>query len=373
MSQHLLMGAINTETNQYEYPLIADKQKKYKCPSCDKPVIFKKGIIKRPHFAHCKSDSPCAYYDKPNESQIHKDAKNLMKLILETKINDLRFYRTCLNCKKISVMQLDITKLLNYKVCLEHKFVYKEKKRIADVALIYDDKIHYIFEIYHTHKTRDGDRPEPFFEINAEQLIIDVNKNDMIIECVREHICHKCKIELEKKYEEELKRLQEEELKRKQEEEERKRKQEEEELKKKQEEEEYERKILAKIERQKKELEKRERQKKEFEEEHERRAKEQRKRKAEEEEYERRAKEERERRAKEEHERKVKEECEKREKQEIERKAKETLYLNSLNQNELENLNFARQFFGTNFILERTNGYIKFFEKEKEDKLEMVC
>ena len=48
-----------------------------------------------------------------------------------------------------------------------------------------------------------------------------------------------------------------------------------------------------------------------------------------------------------------------------ERKAKEILYLNSLNANELKNLNFVKQFFGSNFILEQTNGYIKFFEKER--------
>ncbi len=56
------------------------------------------------------------------------------------------------------------------------------------------------------------------------------------------------------------------------------------------------------------------------------------------------------------------------EKREIERKAKGILYLNSLNANELKNLNFAKQFFGSNFILEQTNGYIKFFEKEKDEK-----
>ena len=79
MSNHLSMGAINKTTNQHEHPKIANKINKYKCPSCEKDVIFRNGKIKQPHFAHYKSDNPCYYYDKPNESQIHKDAKLLMK------------------------------------------------------------------------------------------------------------------------------------------------------------------------------------------------------------------------------------------------------------------------------------------------------
>lgn len=70
------MGAINKHTNQYEYPKIA-VENKYKCPDCEKDVIFKCGKIKQPHFAHYKSDNPCYYYDKPSESQIHKDGKML--------------------------------------------------------------------------------------------------------------------------------------------------------------------------------------------------------------------------------------------------------------------------------------------------------
>jgi hypothetical protein len=41
MSNHFSMGAINKTTNKYEYPRIATKGKnKYKCPCCEKDVIF---------------------------------------------------------------------------------------------------------------------------------------------------------------------------------------------------------------------------------------------------------------------------------------------------------------------------------------------
>ena len=74
MSNHFSMGAINKTTNNYEYPKIANKINKYKCPFCEKDVIFRNGKIKQPHFAHYKSDNPCSYYEKPNETQIHKDS-----------------------------------------------------------------------------------------------------------------------------------------------------------------------------------------------------------------------------------------------------------------------------------------------------------
>lgn len=97
MSNHFSMGAINKTTNEYEYPKIANKINKYKCPSCDKNVIFRNGKIKQPHFAHYKSNSPCYYYDKPNESQIHKDAKLLMKTLLDNK-KCINIYRKCYYC-----------------------------------------------------------------------------------------------------------------------------------------------------------------------------------------------------------------------------------------------------------------------------------
>jgi len=40
MSNHFSMGAINKTTNKYEYPKIANKINKYKCPFCEKDVIF---------------------------------------------------------------------------------------------------------------------------------------------------------------------------------------------------------------------------------------------------------------------------------------------------------------------------------------------
>lgn len=226
MSNHFSMGAINKTTNEYEYPKIANKINKYKCPSCDKNVIFRNGKIKQPHFAHYKSNSPCYYYDKPNESQIHKDAKLLMKTLLDNK-KCINIYRKCNYCNSnetdsddsfISYDNTEIEYFLNITIDkyndtqsnIEYKFNYNDSKKSADVALLQGNELKYIFEICYKNKTKEENRPEPWFEIKAEKLINETNtgKNvnedgEIEIECIRDYKCVYCKDkeELEKKKE----------------------------------------------------------------------------------------------------------------------------------------------------------------------------
>ena len=84
MAQSIRLGAINRITERYESIYIACKNNSYKCPDCNKDVILRQGLINRHHFAH-KKDSNCSYYEHPNESQIHKDAKMNMKRLIENK------------------------------------------------------------------------------------------------------------------------------------------------------------------------------------------------------------------------------------------------------------------------------------------------
>lgn len=89
------LGALNKNTREYVCPKMANKKDKYVCPDCDRDLIFVNGKIKIQHFRHSiTNNNPCNYYDKPNETQIHKDAKLLMKKILEDKTK-LSFYRKC--------------------------------------------------------------------------------------------------------------------------------------------------------------------------------------------------------------------------------------------------------------------------------------
>ena len=198
MSNHFSMGAINKETLKYEYLKIASKENNYKCPSCDKDVIFRKGKIKQSHYAHKKSDNPCYYYDRPSESQIHKDAKMLMKMLLDNKTN-MAFYRKCYNYCEDPDYIFEITPDTysdSTTAIIEYKFQYNNSNRSADVALVENDNIKYIFEICYKNKTKEENRPEPWVEIDAETFINNINSNEtnseILIECKREHKCGVC-------------------------------------------------------------------------------------------------------------------------------------------------------------------------------------
>jgi uncharacterized protein YkuJ len=190
MSQLLALGAINKLTNEYVYPKIANKKDEYICPDCNKDLILCQGEIKVHHFRH-KVDTvkPCRHYSNPTETQIHKDAKMLLKTLLERKI-PISFIRSCCSCKKNEEYEIPaITETSN--IYIEYSFDFNGQK-IADVAYIDNDQILCIFEICNTHKTCSKNRPEPWFEIDAETLVKIANDMHLIsleIPCIR---CEKC-------------------------------------------------------------------------------------------------------------------------------------------------------------------------------------
>lgn len=188
----LPLGAINQDTNKYVYPLIANKNDNYNCIECNQKLILRKGNIRVHHFAHCKSDNPCNYYTKPTESQIHKDAKMLLKQLLESK-RPISFIRTCRRCR--SKEEYEIPEMDNgSNIHIEYRFEYNGLK-IADVAYTDMNDIVCLFEIYHTHKTKNENRPEPWFELNASSIIYSVNttkESPLKINCIRSELCEKC-------------------------------------------------------------------------------------------------------------------------------------------------------------------------------------
>jgi len=186
----LSLGAINKITGEYVYPKIANKKDEYICSECNKDLILCQGEIRVHHFRH-KIDTinPCHHYSNPTETQIHKDAKLLLKNILEKKM-PISFIRNCCCCKKneeFQIPEIGETSIIQ----LEYRFEFNGIK-IADIAYIEDGELLCIFEICHTHKTCSENRPEPWFEINAETLIKfanDTNLTSLQIPCIR---CEKC-------------------------------------------------------------------------------------------------------------------------------------------------------------------------------------
>lgn len=205
----ILLGAINKATNAYVYPKAASKKDKYKCPDCNKNLIFCKGAINTPHFRHhTDSVNPCYYYDTPNEAQIHKDAKMLLKKIIDDGVK-LTFKRDCSECgcsKRFKIKETNE----ETKIKLEHSFKYNGR-RSADVAYVEGKEIKYIFEICNTHSTHEDSRPDPWFEIDALSFIQKVNKREswvkMRIPCKRMIDCDKCVSEKRMREEREEKRI----------------------------------------------------------------------------------------------------------------------------------------------------------------------
>lgn len=191
------LGGINKKTNKYEYPRIAIKTNKYMCPDCSKGLILRKGKIKVHHFAHYK-DGNCSYYNHPSETQIHKDAKLLLKMLFEQK-TPITIERKC-DFNDECIQTVDIPEITeSSSIIIEHRFTYNDELKIADVAYIDDGKLVYIFEICHTNKTDRNNRPDPWFEIDAITLINQVNNvsdigSQLIIQCIRQETCDKCNL-----------------------------------------------------------------------------------------------------------------------------------------------------------------------------------
>jgi uncharacterized protein YkuJ len=190
---HLLsIGAMNKITGEYVYPKIANKQEHYVCPECNKDVIFCNGEIRVRYFRHKFDINPCFYFDKPNETQKHKNGKLLMQKVIENKTH-VTFSRCCNRCNKIDEYEIpEIGE--NSVIKLEYRFENNGPK-IADVAYLDNGEIVVLIEIYNTHKTRSEDRPEPWFEIDAENLINMANDNNLTclnIPCIRNETCDEC-------------------------------------------------------------------------------------------------------------------------------------------------------------------------------------
>lgn len=187
----LSLGAIHKQSGDYTAPGDACKNHNYKCVECNKDLILCKGKIRIPHFRHKSDNNPCNYYKRPSESQIHKDAKLLLKSLLDKKVK-LDLVRECIKCKKDEITTVDYNNISN--VNIEYRFEHNGLK-IADVACTAKECVKYIFEIYNTHKTLEENRPEPWFEIKACDLIKSVNGNscnNFSIKCLRDKECLDC-------------------------------------------------------------------------------------------------------------------------------------------------------------------------------------
>lgn len=210
MAEKYNLGAINIITKQYTSPNKADKNAKYQCTDCEQRVLLRKGTIRKAHFAHYSPTNTCSYYEHPNESQLHKDAKYKLQEKLNSKFPIL-ISNNCPECG-CGPAVFD-TEPIEYKDGDNAVVEYRDpnNKYVADIAVLNAGKVRYIFEIKHTHATITNVRPEPWYEFTADAILeqeeISNNPNDINhlgeqynLDCIRTSVnrfCPNCRIKTE--------------------------------------------------------------------------------------------------------------------------------------------------------------------------------
>jgi hypothetical protein len=178
------------EDNNDEY----GKNKRYKCMDCGEFVVPHRGLKNRWHFQHHQK-SQCKFDETffiNGESDIHKLAKyKLSALIRQKKIITIIGTK----CQKITCSNKLRDNNLIHKEDDEIKIEYiinNKTKTRADVAIINNNEIRYIFEVYHTSKTK-SDRPDPWFEIKASEILECNDHKDIItLNDIKDYDCKLC-------------------------------------------------------------------------------------------------------------------------------------------------------------------------------------
>ena len=203
---HFRLGSISSISREYIIPENALKGCVYECPECQNTVIFKRGKIKRSHFAHKASTNICTYYSRPSESQLHKDAKLRLKCLIDKK-EEIFIYKRCKKCMEYDTIILPYQE--GYFPKLEHSFWMNNNRKQADLAYINNSgEILFILEVLNTHHTAEGNRPEPYYELSAVDII---NSQFGQFDCYRNWtvVCKNCSEIRQKEEERRILRLEE--------------------------------------------------------------------------------------------------------------------------------------------------------------------
>lgn len=210
MAEKYNLGAINIITKQYTSPNKADKTAKYQCTDCEQRVILRKGTIRKAHFAHYSPTNTCSYYEHPNESQLHKDAKYKLQEKLNAKF-PIVINNQCPECSSSPAAFDDFEVEYTEGDTAIVEYRDPNNKYVADVALLNNGKLKYIFEIKYTHATSTTVRPEDWFEFTADEVLEEeerILKNDpedilgqkYHLSCIRRSVnrfCPNCRIKTE--------------------------------------------------------------------------------------------------------------------------------------------------------------------------------
>ena len=199
-----VQGALQVDTRKYVPPFQACRDKEYACIECKGKVILKRGSIRVPHFAHYHNNSgiACGYYEHPGESQLHKDAKEKLRAMLQQQ-REISVIWNCAKCGYRDGGRDRVQYQEGDSVIVEYRD--PAGKYRADVALVSGDAVRYIFEVMNTHATDQEHvsfRPEPWFEIKVDSLP-DSDWTNISLTCERtdqKRFCADCQLRAQSPY-----------------------------------------------------------------------------------------------------------------------------------------------------------------------------
>jgi hypothetical protein len=197
---HFEHGALDKATRHLVDPKGALKRIWYECPDCHRDVNVRKGDKRAAYFAHRPDrENPCTYYNRnPSLDQQHKNAQLKLKHFLDTQV-EIDIKRACV-CGCGWITGTIVSANHPGKGKCEHRFKFNDSQKSADVALLDGDTLVSIFEVVHTHYTRERDRPEPWFEISAKEInAIPSDSKKINLTCIRQLQSKECIIETDRR------------------------------------------------------------------------------------------------------------------------------------------------------------------------------
>ena len=159
----------------------------YICIECGEKLIFACGEIRQPHFRH-HSDTKCTA-----DLITHKVAIDYLVELLSKCNLTIRA-----QCKAKCILETILAAKDTFIIEKEHVFEHNSMKCRADIAFLCKKtrKLMIIFEIKNTHATAEGARPEPWYEVDAAEVI---EKYETMVRdgwgdfvCSRKRICNIC-------------------------------------------------------------------------------------------------------------------------------------------------------------------------------------
>jgi len=164
---------------------------KWVCPFCNEAAVLCKGDIKDHYFRH-PPESTCYFFKRGGHmSHQHLGAQKIMKNLLESD-RPITFLRDCEKCgHSIRAFELNAR---TPTMCsrMEEPFLIHGKRYSADVALLENDAIQLLVEVYWAHKTCRPDHAYPWVEIRAEDILEITSDGPLVFECIRSQTCQTC-------------------------------------------------------------------------------------------------------------------------------------------------------------------------------------